>query len=117
MSLTTISLSRKRRAESLFLLLDISGGIIVGEVYDAITFSDTLNVVSSFSAQSSPGRLPHSRAAQGTSPDADGALREDRDRPVRSLADGARGVPGRPRHALQDSPRFRAEDGRFLRRD
>src|SRR6266545_4264941 len=39
MSLTTISLSRKRRAESLFLLLDMSAGIIVAGVYDAITFS------------------------------------------------------------------------------
>src|SRR6266496_2538986 len=38
MSRVIISLSRKSRAESLFLLLDIGGRIIVAEVYDAIAF-------------------------------------------------------------------------------
>jgi hypothetical protein len=36
MSLSTISLSKKRRAESLFPLLDIGDGIIVAKAYDAI---------------------------------------------------------------------------------
>src|SRR6266540_499948 len=117
MSLTTISLSRKRRAASLFLLLDMGGGIIVAEVYDAITFSSGLNAISPFASQDSSGRLPHSRTAQGTPPDADGALREDRDRAIRPLPDGAGGVQGRPRHAFQDSPGLRSEDGRVLRRD
>src|SRR6266498_5246354 len=117
MSLTIISLSRKRRAENLFLLLDMGGGIIVAVVYDAITFSKDSNVVSPFSAQDSSGRLSHSRTAQGTPPDADGALREDRDRAIRPLPDGAGGVQGRPRHAVQDSPGLRFENGRVLRRD
>src|SRR6266508_4820559 len=117
MSLTTISLSRKRRAESLFLLLDMGGRIIVAEVYDAITFSRNRNAISPFAAQDSSGRLQHSRTAQGTPPDADGALREDRDRAIRPLPDGAGGVQGRPRHAVQDSPGLRFENGRVLRRD
>jgi len=39
MSRSTISLRRKTREESLFLLLDTDAGIIVTEVYDAIAFS------------------------------------------------------------------------------
>src|SRR5450759_4525284 len=107
MSLTTISLSRKRRADIHFLLLDMSSGIIVAEVYDAIALRsspETLNHVVPITPQGFPRRLPHSRDPQWPAPVADGAFGQDRHRSFGSLPHGAVRVQCRSRHSVQGSP-------------